>query len=58
MSDLPTTPDEADGIALTLTEVRDLTAEERRETVAGHPLPPDLGEVLSYLFFVNHRSAE
>ena len=44
-----------DGILLTLNEVRKATKEQRKETPAGHPLPPTLGEDFSYLFYVNHR---
>ena len=44
-----------DGILLTVTEIRNPTKEQREETPAGRPLPSSLGEVFSYIFYVNHR---
>ena len=55
MSQLKKWAGKTDGILLTMKEVRNPTKAQREETPAGHPLPSGLGEVFSYVFYVNHR---
>ena len=46
------------GLLLTLQEVQEATRQQRKETPAGHPLPPSLGENFGVMFYVNHRRIE
>lgn len=43
------------GIALSVQEIKNATEAQRAETLAGHPLPSNLGKNYSYLFYTNHR---
>ncbi len=58
MSELAKWAGKVDGILLTLNEVHKATKAQRKESPAGHPLPPTLGEEFSYMFYVNHRRIE
>ncbi len=55
MSELAKWVGKTDGILLTMSEVRNATEAQREESPAGHRLPPALGEVFSYMFYVNYR---
>jgi hypothetical protein len=44
-----------DAIALSVNELRNPTKEQQEKTPAGQPLPSSIGEVFSYIYYVNHR---
>lgn len=43
------------GLVLSVQEVRNASAEQRKATPAGRPLPSNLGNNFCYLFMVNKR---
>jgi hypothetical protein len=55
MSEVREWAGKSDGFLLTLNEVREATKEQRKETPAGHQLPPTPGENFGYMFYVNLR---
>ena len=55
MSKLEKWVGKTDGILISVMEIRSPTKEQQKETPAGHPLPSSLGNVFSYVFYVNYR---